>query len=97
MSWTEAADLLEAAVSSARAVLEDPAAEVPEPPGSPDFVLEGTPEAATRSRIRALLSEVDRLAVSVETRKAEIRAELDRLGTLRQAGRGYLRATGHGA
>lgn len=94
-AWDDAADVLEAALVATRDVLEDPARTRPEPPQFPDFVLEGSPGPATHARVEDLLAEVDRLAISVEARKAEIRAELNRLSALRQAGRGYLATTAH--
>ena len=52
---------------------------------------DGPPDPATAAELIELIAEARAMAAEIEARRAEIRAELDRMGRLRGAGRAYLR------
>ncbi len=89
MTWGDAAGRLRRDIAAARRALEEGIWEEPndptglEPPADP-------PDPATYAELTELLAEAREIEAELEIRRAEIRAELERMGKVRGAGRTYL-------
>lgn len=89
MTWGDAAGRLRADLAAARRALEEGVWTGDVDPGGIDLP-DTAPDQDTAAELVDLLTEARRLAADIEARRAEIRAELERMGRVRGAGRAYL-------
>ncbi len=89
MTWGEAAGRLRRDLDAARATLEEGVWIGPDGP-LPLELPSDPPDAATHAELLELLAEAHRIEAELDRRRAEIRAELERMGRVRGAGRAYL-------
>ncbi len=90
MTWGEAAGRLRSDLAAARRALDEGIWTGGD--DAPVFTLpEDPPDDATAAELVELIAEARAMAAEIEVRRAEIRAELQRMGRVRGAGRAYLR------